>query len=184
MTLDKIRDELGLTLGKSGKYRLLLFFQGDFSRSKMNRGIMTLFLSGSPADAEGDIKVFECPNPTCNGVINPVGDVGVCPRCRRAWPRKSLVGEMAYDATVDGWAKHIARYLRALNLDCDIYLKRAKDRQSIVEAEHVARRERRGGDLLDKARKREEALYVAGRIIQDVQSGQDLEKAIRAFLLA
>lgn len=185
MSLDSVREELGLTLGRSGKYRLLLFFQDNFSRKKMNRGIISLFLSGSPNDAEGDVKVFECPAPTCTGVVDPVGEVGVCPKCRRSWPRGKLIPEMAYDATVDGWAKHISRYLRALNMDCDVYMKRAKDKQSIIEAENVSRHEtHKGGAMLAKARQREEALYTAGRIIQDTQQGQDLEKAIAGFLLA
>ena len=184
MSLDQLREELGLTLGRSGKYRLLLFFQDNFSRKRMNRGIISLFLSGSPNDAEGDVKIFECPGHRCTGVVDPVGDLGTCPKCRRTWHRNQLIPEMAYDATVVGWSKHIARYLRALNMDCDIYIKRAKDKQSIIEAEQASRHSTKGGELLDKARRREEALYTAGRIIQDTSQGQDLEKAIRAFLLA
>ena len=185
MSLDNVREELGLTLGRSGKYRLLIFFQDSFSRDRMNRGIISLFLSGSPTDSEGDVKVFECPATRCTGVIDPVGEIGVCPKCRRTWPRNELIPEMAYDATVDGWSKHISRYLRALHMDCDVYMKRAKDSQSIIEAEGIARHDTHiGGDLLKKARRREEALYTAGRIRQDTQQGQDLEKAIRGFLMA
>jgi hypothetical protein len=184
MTLEKVTEELGLTLGKSGKYRVLVFFKGDFSVRKKNWGIISLFLSGSPADAEGDMKVFACPNPRCNGVIDPVGPIGVCPSCRRTWPRRQLVGEMAYKATVDKWADHLARYVRALKMDCDIYLKRAKENRSIVEAEMAARQSTSAGEQLTKARHREEALYTAARIIEDVQTGQSLENAIRGFLLA
>jgi len=185
MTLDQVRDELGLTLGRSGKYRLLVMFKGDFSRTNKNLGIISLFLSGSPKDAEGDVKVFECPVAKCNGVIDPVGGFGTCPLCKRTFPRTKLVGEMAYKTTVDKWAQHISRYLRALNMDCDIYLKRSKEDRDIIEAEHIARTNSgRGGELMNLARRRDEVLYTAGKIIQDTQNGQGVEKAVKAFLLA
>lgn len=184
MTLDQVRDELGLTLGKSGKFRLLVLFKGDFSRDKKNLGIISLFLSGSPQDSEGDMKVFECPVANCNGVIDPIGETGTCPLCKRTFHRKKLVGEMAYQVTVDKWAAVLARYCRALNMDCDIYLKRAKEDRDLIEADAMARQSTSAGALMDLARRRDEVLYTAGKILQDTHNGQNLEKAIKAFLLA
>ena len=180
--------DLGLVAAQQGKYRILLFYEDDFSASKVNRGILVLFLSGKHEDAEGDTKVYECPNPQCIGVLLPdhydKGPMAICPRCHRTWLRTQLVGEMVYDATVDGWATHIERYMRALKMDCDIFLKRAKTGQSIIEADMIARHDPHGKDLLTKARKKEEALFTMGRIIAETSAGKPLHTAIRDFLLA
>lgn len=91
---------------------------------------------------------------------------------------------MLYDATADGWAGHIERYVRALNMNCDIFLKRSKTGQSIVAAEMTSRVSSEGNEMLKTARKKEEALYTMSRIVSDVTAGQALKDAIRSFLLA
>jgi hypothetical protein len=70
-------------------------------------------------------------------------------------------------------------------MDCDLYLKRAKTGQSLIEAEMVARVDGNAGkELLATARKKEEALYTMFRIMQDVSTGRSLKDTIKAFLLA
>lgn len=182
--------ELGLVLTKSARYRLHLFFLGDFSVNKPNRGLISLFMSGksSGVDIDMDQKVYECPNEECIGVLEPQHynsqGPAVCPRCHRAHKQDDLVGEMVYDATVDKWAGHLERYVRALDMDCDILLHRLKTKQSIIEADHAARQDTRAGQLLTEARKMEVALYNMDRMIQDTSQGRSLKTAIRAFLLA
>lgn len=184
-----IQEELGLTLGRMGKYRVLLFFEDNFSASRVNRGIITMWLSGSPANAEGDTLLYECPGKDCATVLPPAvynfdAPTMVCPQCMHTFHKDEMIPGMVYDATVDGWTRHLARYLRALEMDADVYLKRAKTGQSIVEAAARARAGRDGAALLDKARIREDALYTAGRIMQDVHSNRSLESALKGFLLA
>ena len=186
-----LQEELGLTMGKMGKYRILLFFEDTFSRKKKNRGIITLFLSGSPKSGEGDVIIYECPNPECTGLFHP-NHYGVqcamvrCPKCYKTFNKDELVTMVAFDATVDGWVKHLERYMNAMGMDCDIYLKRAKNRTNFVEAADRATKEGKvGADLLKKARQREDALYTMGRIIEDTAGGkQSLQAAIKGFLLA
>jgi hypothetical protein len=184
-----IQEELGLTLGRMGKYRVLLFFEDNFSASRMNRGIITMWLSGSPQNAEGDVLLYECPGKGCATVLPP-GTYNfdmptmVCPECLQTFHKDEMIPGMAYDATVDGWSRHLARYLRALEMDADIYIKRAKRGQSIIDAAAQARAGRAGAALLDQARIREDALYTAGRIIKDTHSNRSLESVIKAFLLA
>ena len=185
---DKDIGDLGLVPAEQGKYRILVFYMDDFKASKKNRGILSLFLAGREFDSEGDVKVYECPVPTCNGVLEPMhydkGTFATCPRCKRTVQRTKLVGEMLYDATADGWAGHIERYVRALNMNCDIFLKRSKTGQSIVAAEMTSRVSSEGNEMLKTARKKEEALYTMSRIVSDVTAGQALKDAIRSFLLA
>jgi hypothetical protein len=185
---DKDIGDLGLVPAEQGKYRILVFYMDDFSAAKTNRGILSLFLAGREFEAEGDTKVYECPNPTCNGVLEPIhydrGTFATCPSCKRTFPRKKLVGEMAYDGTADKWAEHIARYVRALEMNCDIFLKRAKTSQSMIEAEMTSRVDKKGAEMLKTSRRKEEALYTMARIVQDVTAGQPLQDAIRSFLLA
>jgi hypothetical protein len=185
-----LQEELGLTMGKMGKYRILLFFEDTFSKKKMNRGIITLFLSGSPTSGEGDVIIYECPNPQCTGLFHPnhysvQSPTVSCPKCYKTFNKDKLVTMLSYDATVDGWAKHLERYMRAMNMDCDIYLKRAKDKTNFVEAADRATKEGKvGADLLAKARQREDVLYTMGRIMEDTHGGQSLASALRGFLLA
>ena len=185
---DKDIGDLGLVPAEQGKYRILVFYMDNFSVSKKNRGILSLFLAGKELEADGDTKVYECPMPTCNGVLEPIhydkGTFSTCPRCKRTFPRKKLVGEMVYDATAEGWAEHISRYIRSLEMDCDVFLKRAKTSQSMIEAEMTSRVDRKGSEMLTTSRKKEEALYTMGRIIQDTTAGQPLKSAIKSFLLA
>jgi len=186
----KISEELGLVISRTGKYRLCLFYLDSFSRSKSNRGIISVFLSGksSGVDIDMDQKCYECPNELCNGLLEPrhyhVVGKAFCPKCHRGFPRTELVGEMIYDATVDGWAKHISRYIRALNMDCDVLLHRLKSSQSIIEADAKARTDPRAGKLLNASREAEEVLFTMQRMIDETSGGRSLESAIKAFLLA
>ena len=189
--VQKVSEELGLVLTRTARYRIYLFFMGDFSTKKVNRGLITLFLSGksSGVDIDMDQKVYECPNEECIGVLEPkhysTSGPAVCPRCHRAHRQEDLVGEMMYDATADNWAAHLERYARALQMDCDILLHRLKTKQSIIEADHISRKDSKtGAVLLENARKSEIAIYTMDRIIQDTSEGKSLKTAIRAFLLA
>ena len=187
-SIPKITGELGLTLAKEGRYRIMLFFLGEFSASKENRGLISLFLSGAPYTTNMDLKVYECPNPQCSGVLEPKDYhrelPAVCPRCHRVFRQTELVGEMVYDATVDKWSKHLARYVRALGGDCDINLMRLTSGHNMIAAEAASRGDVRKGGKLDLSRQKEEALYTMKRMIDDTSKGKSLESAIRGFLLA
>lgn len=189
--LKEVTEELGLVISRTGRYRVTLFFLGDFSAKKMNRGMISIFLSGksSGVDIDMDQKCYECPNPQCTGLLEPkhyniVGNA-FCPKCHRGFKRSELVGEMVFDATVEGWSRHLERYIRALNMDCDLLLHRLKTNQSIIAADHAARDDTRAGKLLQEARKAEEALYTMQRMVDDTSDQKmSLQRAIRSFLLA
>jgi len=162
------------------KYIIEVYFDSWFSVHKSNIGIISLWIR-TPA---GLGKVYRCPR--CDELIPDRELGGDFVKCSCGWigfPRE-LVGETLFKLNIPKWAKKLAYFVRKMEVDADIILRRGKIPISIIEAEMVARENPKGGELLDKARKDEKAIYTKQALIKDLSSGMSMEDAIAAFLKA
>jgi hypothetical protein len=164
-------------------YVVELYFDDSFSAGKRNMGVVSLWKRCSL----GLEKVYQCPK--CDALINNIylGAAKTevpCEACGAVTVAMDLKGEVLYGMDVDKWAHRVAQYVRHLNMDTDVVLKRSKLKKSFIEAAQAAREGGRGLDMLAEAREKEGAHYTKKALLKDMQGGTSLEGAIKAFLLA
>ena len=166
------------------KYLLELYFDGKFSSSSSNKGVISIWMR-SPS---GLIKMYQCPDCLSFVDVNQLGNIGqiiYCGNCNNAHTSNKLIGEIFYKMTVSKWAAKLSKYIVQLQLDVDIALIREKRLQSIIEAEYLTREAPIAGEkALENARDREKALYTRSAMENDIKNGRSLEDAIKSFLLA
>lgn len=188
-----------MTKPRMGQYKIEVLFVGKVSVHAPFTGVMSFHESGNRLHGGGDTKVYVCPGNAlkkngCRAIIpsNFTGSaLGVpCPNCKGLWKEAELIGELYGNHTYQNWAELIVRYMRVMNLDCDIYIKMAE--QSMHQAAHAETTKRkgstvigRGGDVVEKVRReraRRPRIYPLYNIIKDTAAGADLTGRIRAFL--
>lgn len=175
---------------KKGKYKLELMFGRDYKTNSAYPGALSIWESGTKLHGGGDAKVYECPGKAlkknnCMGLI-PDSSQGygflVCPECKTVWKGKDVIGETLARLTTQGWAEFLYRWWVRVGHNADLYVKRPR-RDIRVDA-RAEQEKQRGGELLEKSRKREVFIYPLKNIIIDVSAGADPVKRFRAFLSA
>lgn len=177
-----------LAAQKKAKYKIELFFGKARSMNNPIPGAISFWESGTKLHGGGDAKIYFCPGKLlkkneCQGVIpfsfNAYGFL-VCPHCKETWKGNQVVGEVLGRHTMKDWADLLYRYFRRLDHNCDIYLKHAPDDIRSVAAQEQERQ--RGGELLNKARKRALHVYPLQNIVKDTAAGADILGRFYAFL--
>lgn len=183
LAMDKL-----LASQKKAKYKIELFFGEARSMNKAIPGAISFWESGTKLHGGGDTKVYFCPGKMtkrneCEAVIpfafNGYGFL-VCPNCKTTWKGKDVIGEVFGRHTMRDWSTLMLKYFARLHHNCDLYLKHAPtDIRSMAALEQERAR---GGDMLNRARKRALHVYPLARIIKDTSAGADLLTRFYAFL--
>ena len=176
---------------QKAKYKIELMFGKARSVSNPTPGMMSFWESGAKLHGGGDAKIYMCPGKElrqneCDGFI-PDSAAGyghlVCPGCGKVWKGTQVSGEIVANLTMQGWSQLIMKYFLKLQMNCDIYLKYAKEdirTVALVEQEH-----QHGGEKLEKARsKRAVSVYPLRNIIRDTSNGAELLGRFKAYLLS
>ncbi len=175
---------------KKGKYKLELMFGRQYKTGQAYPGALSIWESGTKLHGGGDAKVYECPGKTlkkndCTALI-PDASQGygflVCPSCKEVWKGTQVHGEILARLTTDGWAKLLYRWWTRVGHNADLYVKRP--RRDIRSDARAEQEKSRGGELIEKSRKREVFIYPLRNIIKDVNAGADPLRRFRAFLSA
>jgi hypothetical protein len=183
--LDKI-----LATEQKGKYKIEIMFGKARSMSRPTPGAMYFWESGSKLHGGGDAKIYMCPGKkfgiNCDAFI-PDASTGyghlVCPSCKKVWQDNQVDGEILAVLTMKNWAQAILKQFIRLELNCDIYLKFAKD--DIRSKAFMEQQRKMGGEKLAEARDaRARAIYPLKNIIKDTSHGASLLGRFQAFLLA
>lgn len=183
----EVMDKL-LAERKKAKYKIELFFGKARSLHQPVPGALSFWESGTKFHGGGDAKVYFCPGKvlgknTCQSIIpfafNAYGFL-VCPNCKETWKGNQVIGEVLGRHTMKDWAELVYRYFVRLDHNCDIYLKHSPDDIRSVAAREQEKQ--RGGDLLNKARKRALHVYPLANIVKDTAAGADILGRFYAFL--
>jgi hypothetical protein len=184
--LDKILAE-----DQKAKYKIEIMFGKARSSSGPTPGMVSFWESGAKLHGGGDAKIYMCPGKKLGindcEVFIPDSSVGyghlVCPACSGVWKCTQVDGELVASLTMKNWAKLILKYFRKLQLNCDIYLKFARD--DIRTMARLEQEKQHGGEKLDKVRSRRAlSVYLLKNIIKDTSNGADLLGRFQAFLLS
>jgi hypothetical protein len=188
--LDKLLSEK-----KRAKYKLEMMFGSTYRSGQAYPGAISLWLSGTKLHGGGDEKCFCCPRcmKEFKGQILPLKALippsaqgyghGVCGQCGTTWEGDNMVGEIFARLTTAGWTELIYRWMRTLEFNADLYMKRPRlDLRVAASLEHARQH---GGEKLQAVRKKlEVVIYPLAHLLQDVSGGATMPTRIRAFLQA
>jgi hypothetical protein len=180
---------------RKGKYKLELMFGSSYRSGQAYPGAVSLWLSGSKLHGGGDEKIYCCPRclkefrsqilPT-EALIPPAAQGyghGVCGKCATTWQGDDLRGEIFARLTTQGWTELIYRWLRTLQFNSDIYMKRP--RLDLRVAADLEQARQLGGEKLSAVRKKlEVVIYPLAHLLHDTAGGSSFPARIRAFLEA
>jgi hypothetical protein len=180
---------------RKGKYKLEVMFGSDYRSGQAYPGAISLWLSGSKLHGGGDEKVYLCPRclKTFKGQIYPTKALippsaqgygfGVCGQCGTTWEGEKMRGEDLARLTTQGWVEATYRWLRTLEFNADLYLKRPKLDLRVAASLEQARQ--RGGEQLEQVRRKlEKSIYPLAHLLHDTAGGASFPARIRAFLEA
>jgi hypothetical protein len=168
---------------KRAKYKIEVTFSSHYRANQHYPGALSFWLSGSKLHGGGDEKIYLCP--TCQVLILPhaqgYGHL-VCAKCGVTWKGEQVKGEVFHRSTTQAWVHHLYFWFRALDFDADLYIKRPK--VDIRVAADLEQARQRGGEVLQKARRREVVIYPLYHLIKDTAAGASIPDRIHAFLRA
>jgi hypothetical protein len=176
---------------KKAKYKLELMFGKARSVHRPTPGILSFWESGSKFHGGGDAKIYICPGKElrrndCEGFIPDVANgygFLVCPNCKLVWKGDQVIGEVVANLPLKKWADPLMKYFIQLGLNCDVYLKYARD-DIRTAAKLEQQKQMKGDKLLPVRASRASAIYPLRNIIKDTGNGADLLGRFQAFLLA
>lgn len=184
--LDKL-----LATEKKAKYKIELLFGKARSTSRPTPGALSFWESGTKFHGGGDAKIYLCPakslgKSACEAFI-PDASTGyghlVCPKCGSVWQGKEVIGEIFANLPMKKWGEVLLKYYVRLELNCDIYLKYARD--DIRAAAAAEKLKHFAGEQVNLVRsKRAMSIYPLRNILKDSSAGADLLSRFQAFLLA
>jgi hypothetical protein len=180
---------------KRGKYKLEIMFGSAYRSGQAYPGAISLWLSGSKLHGGGDEKVYCCPRclQTFKGQIYPTKALilpsaqgygfGVCSQCGTTSKAADMRGEILLRLTTQDWTECIYRWVRTLEFNSDLYLKRPK--LDLRVAANLEQARQRGGEkLLQVRQKLEKSIYPLAHLLHDTAGGASFPARIRAFLEA
>lgn len=184
---DKMLREAGCA-----KYKIELLFHRSRSNRRPTPGLLAFYESGAKHHGGGDAKVYFCParmlgKADCESII-PSSAMGLgylhCAKCGNSWDGEQVIGEVAFNLTLQNWAKVLLEYFQRLDLNADLVIKMYKDDIRAMAALEQER-EYRGDKLrLTRSDSRVRYVYPLFNIMKDVGAGGDLYRRIYAFLSA
>lgn len=172
------------------KYKIEVVFDKRKTTRAAFPGSVIVLRSGSAMSGDGDEIVYPCPNKDtkCPGIIPPENistllDIAYCDVCGINHPREELSDFTFYRLEPAKWAYVLAREFYRCGCNASFYMKTAGEDLREHSRSELARPQR--GDALRTARKsRGAVMYELYRIIQDISTGADLEKQLKALITA
>jgi len=169
-----------------GKWKVEITFAKDRTPGGPNSFVVEVYENGIALGAAGDMRAYLCRDIEekdlgCQKVFSALyvdfKTIAVCPHCKRTWNPNRLTTTVVYRLSTDKAAIAIAKIMRRVEFDADIFI---KYHPSDIRYQEMVR------ELgLDKAATLQGLLvYKKSDLINAISTGKGLEEELKGLLSA